>query len=256
LSKDRSPRQRFEKAAPSKGPQVPRRRLWPWFLAAFTLILAGGGTYAALRSPYLEVQQLTVSGTQTLDAAAIADLTGLQGKSILSLDLAAARERVLQIPQVRRVSFRREFPRKVTVTIDERQPWGFWAVGGRDYPIDVEGVVLIGGAPSSQYLRIVEPDSNRVMGPGDRVDPDAVAFADRISRQSPSALGQTVKSLDYQTGIGVTVVFVSGLRVTFGDDRAYEYKVAVLSQLLTQLKAANRVPYAVDLRFGERVTYE
>ena len=202
------------------------------------------------------MRQITVAGTKSLDASAIADLTGLQGKSILSLDFTAAREHVLQIPQVRAVSFKREFPQKVIVTIDERQPWGFWAVGGRDYPIDVEGVVLIGGAPSSQYLRIVEPGSNRVMGPGDRVDPDAVSFADRISRQSPSALGQTVKSLEYQTGIGVTVVFASGLRVTFGDDRAYDYKVAVLSQLLTQLKTAHRSPTAVDLRFGERVTYE
>ncbi len=46
------------------------------------------------------------------------------------------------------------------------------------------------------------------------------------------------------------------MRVTFGDDRAYDYKVAVLSTLLTQLSAKGRTPQAVDLRFGERVTYE
>ncbi len=44
--------------------------------------------------------------------------------------------------------------------------------------------------------------------------------------------------------------------MTFGDERSYEYKVAVLSKLLDQLKAQGRTPQAVDLRFGERVTYE
>ncbi len=46
------------------------------------------------------------------------------------------------------------------------------------------------------------------------------------------------------------------MRVTFGDERSYDYKVAVLSKLLDQLAAKKYTPHAVDLRFGERVTYE
>jgi cell division protein FtsQ len=256
LSKDRSPRPRFEKTSPTRAARKKRRRLWPWLLAFLTLVLAGAGTYAALREPWLEVRNVRVVGAQTLDAAAIADLTGLKGKSILDLDFASAREGVLQVPQVRSVSFKRVFPGTVMVQIVERRPWGFWSVGGKDYLIDREGVVLVGGAPSGPSLRVVEPDSNRVMGPGDRVDPDAISFAERIARASPMALGETVKSLEYRAGVGVTAVFNSGLRVTFGDDRAYDYKVAVLAKLLEQLKAAGRSPTAVDLRFGERVTYE
>jgi hypothetical protein len=47
------------------------------------------------------------------------------------------------------------------------------------------------------------------------------------------------------------------MRVTFGDERAYEYKVAVLSSLLDHLASnKQRPPRSVDLRFGERVTYD
>jgi hypothetical protein len=102
----------------------------------------------------------------------------------------------------------------------------------------------------------VEAGVGRFIGPGDRVHPDAIAFALRIFDESPRFLGQDVVELEYQTDVGVTAVFRNGMRVTFGDDRAWDYKVAVLSQLLDQLARQNRTPRDVDLRFGERVTYD
>jgi hypothetical protein len=54
----------------------------------------------------------------------------------------------------------------------------------------------------------------------------------------------------------VTAVFHGGMRVTFGDERSYEYKVAVLAELLDNLSVQGETPETVDLRFGERVTYE
>jgi hypothetical protein len=94
------------------------------------------------------------------------------------------------------------------------------------------------------------------MAPGDRVHPDAIAFARKIFDQSPLFLNQSVRELEYHAGVGVTAIFSNGMRVTFGDERAYDYKVAVLSKLLDQLSARRFTPRAVDLRFGERVTYE
>jgi hypothetical protein len=94
------------------------------------------------------------------------------------------------------------------------------------------------------------------MGAGDRVHPDAIALALRIQSESPRFLGQSVNELEYRAGVGVTAVLANGLRVTFGDERSYEYKVAVLAKLLDQLSAQGVKPRAVDLRFGERVTYE
>lgn len=225
-------------------------------LAIVSIAFAAGGTYAALHLPVTRVREVRVTGNDTLDTQALRDISGLQGQSLLRLDLDGARERLLEIPQVKDVHFSRDWPNAVTVRVSERQVWGYWSVGNKDYPVDIDGVVLASGAPSQASTRIVEPDSNRIMGPGDRVDPDAIALADRIFRESPTVLGKTVTELEYKAGVGITALFASGLRVTFGDDRAYDYKMSVLSTLLDQLKAKGRTPQAVDLRFGERVTYE
>jgi cell division protein FtsQ len=224
--------------------------------AVLSLALTGGLTYAALQLPFTHVQQVRVTGTETLDTTAVAGISALEGQSMLRLDFDGARRRLLEVPQVKDVQFSRDWPNSVTIRVVERVPWGYWSVGGRDYPIDYDGIVLAAGAPSTASTRIVEPGTNRIMGPGDRVDPDAIALADRIFRESPSVLGRGVRELEYRAGIGITAVFTNGLRVTFGDDRSYDYKFAVLSKLLDQLRAAGKTPSAIDLRFGERVTYQ
>jgi cell division protein FtsQ len=255
LPKDRSPRRRSESTKPRV--QSPRKHSrWLLALAVVSIALAAGLTFAALQLPITRVQKVRVAGAETLDTQALADISGLKDQSMLRLDLKGAKKRLLAIPQVKTVEFSRDWPNTVTVHVAEREPWGFWSVGGKDYPIDIDGVVLAAGAPSKASTRIVEPDTVRVMGPGDRVDPDAVALADRIFRESPTVLGRSVSELEYKAGVGVTAIFTNGMRVTFGDDRAYDYKMAVLSTLLGQLKDKGKTPHAVDLRFGERVTYE
>jgi hypothetical protein len=88
------------------------------------------------------------------------------------------------------------------------------------------------------------------------VHPDAIALAQRIFKESPRFLGEDVELLEYRAEVGVTAVFHDGMRVTFGDERSYEYKVAVLAELLDQLSLQGKTPEVVDLRFGARVTYE
>jgi hypothetical protein len=117
-------------------------------------------------------------------------------------------------------------------------------------------VVLGGGAPDGPAPSIVETGNDRILNIGDRVHPDAIALAQRIFKESPRFLGQDVELLEYRAQVGVTAVFHGGMRVTFGDERSYEYKVAVLAELLGELSLQGKTPESVDLRFGARVAYE
>lgn len=251
----RTPRRRPETKTRTTLPNRPKGR-WRLLLGLLPIVLVAASTYAAMRSPWLTVQHVRVAGAKTLDEGDVATISGLAGKSMLRLPLSDARSRIVALPQVRSVSFDRKWPKGVTIRVAEREPAAFWVVGGRDYVVDADGVVLAAGAPNRPAARIVEPDSARVMGPGDRVHPDAVAFAQRIAGESPRFTNHSVKELEYTAGVGITAVFTNGLRVTFGDERAYEYKVAVLAKLVEQLSARGVPLRAVDLRFGERVTYE
>lgn len=202
------------------------------------------------------MQKVRVTNTHNLDAKSLAALSGLDGASIIDLPLDRARRQLLSVPEVRDVSFMRRWPSTVVIQVQERLPFALWSVNGRDYAVDEEGFVLSSGAPSGPSPRVIEPGSTRILGPGDRVHPDALALAGRIFRESPVFLGQSVKELEYKVDFGLTAVFASGMRVTFGDERSYDYKVAVLNSLLNQLSAKGITPRNVDLRFGERVTYD
>lgn len=257
MAEDRSPRRRTEA---TKQPR-PHRRLNPgilrWFLLVVPVVFAGGGTYVLINSPLLRVQDIEVRGASTLDTRELGLITGLKDQSMLMLDVDQAYKNVLSLPQVKSVSLEREWPNTVTLKITEREPVALWTVANRDYAVAEDGTVLAGGAPSGPAPHIYEPSSKRIMGLGDRVHPDAIALAMRIFKESPQFIGQGVQQLEYRPDIGVTAVFQNGMRVTFGDERAYDYKVAVLSNLLDQLASSRqRPPRSVDLRFGERVTYD
>ena len=255
MPRRRSPRRRPEKTT-SQRPRAPRGGFLPALLAVASLVIAGLATYAVLDSSWLRVQHLRVAGAETLDAAAVGELSGLAGRSMVDLETAEARHRLMEVPEIRSVRFERRWPQTVTIRVVERQAVALWSVGGKDFPIDADGTVLAAGAPNGPAPRIVDVTPDRALAPGDRIDPDALALARRISGGSPRLVGQAVQELQYRTGVGITAVFGGGLRVTFGDERSYAYKVAVLSTLLDQLKAQGRTPRGVDLRFGERVTYE
>jgi cell division protein FtsQ len=259
LLKDRSPRRRPE--AHNHRYRGTSRQFrwtirWPLVLALLPLVFAAAGTYAALNSSLLTVHEVRVEGVRNLDHAALAQISGLTGANMLTLSEDGASRRLLAIPDIRAIDVQREWPNTVVLTIEERRPVAFWNAAGHDFPVDQEGVVLSGGTPEGPAPRIVETTPGRIIAPGDRVHPDALAFAQRIQAESPRFLDARVSELEYRAGVGVTVIFEGGMRVTFGDDRSYEYKIAVLSELLQELANKGIQPSAVDLRFGERVTYE
>jgi cell division protein FtsQ len=257
LPKDRSPRRRPE---PNSRFQAPSRlRVFSrlrWLLTVVPILFVAAGTYYVLNSPWLTIQQVRIQGTETLDQASLVEISGLEGKSMFGLPVDGARSRLLSLPQVKSVSIERNWPDAVTITVQERVPAAFWSVSGQDYVVSEGGYVLGGGAPDGPAPRIVEVGNDRTLNIGDRVHPDAIALARRIFKESPRFLGEDVQVLEYRAGVGVTAVFHGGMRVTFGDERSYEYKVAVLAELLDKLSLQGKAPETVDLRFGERVTYE
>jgi cell division protein FtsQ len=240
--------------------QAPRRlgvfsRL-RWLLTVIPIVLVGVGTYYVLNSPLLTVQEIRIQGTETLDQASLAAIANLEGRSMFGLPVDGARARLMALPQVKSATIERNWPDGVTITIEERQPAAFWSVSGQDHVVSADGYVLGGGAPDGPAPRIVEVGNDRTLNVGDLVHPDAIALAQRIFKESPRFLGEDVELLEYRAGVGVTAVFHGGMRVTFGDERSYEYKVAVLAELLDNLSLQGETPSTVDLRFGERVTYE
>jgi hypothetical protein len=116
--------------------------------------------------------------------------------------------------------------------------------------------VLDRGQPAEGAPVVVHVDSERQWLPGEQVDPNAIQLATQLMESAPRSLGLDVIGLEYRDASGLTVVLDGGLRATFGDNRDLEYKVSVLFVLLETAQEEGREMHAVDLRFGDSVSYQ
>jgi hypothetical protein len=226
---------------------------------AFTLLSAAWYSY---RSPWLTVSHIEVRGASQVSVERVIDASGLDGDSIFRLDLEAARERVGALQNVSDVHVEKVGLNDVRITIEERTAWGSWQIDGVNVPIDEEGYVLDAiDAPPAGAAVIVEVEPHRVLNPGDRVDAGAVELAVRLTQEADTAFGREVVALLYRQNSGITAVLSGGdidakpVWVTFGDSRDYDYKIATLYVLFERAKEERLALNAVDLRFGDRVSF-
>lgn len=90
-----------------------------------------------------QVKQVYLEGREHLPVSALKEAMGVsQGDPILRISLDAMHERMMQLPEVRNVTIRRELPGVLHVTIEERKPVALWQREGMYSVIDREGVVL------------------------------------------------------------------------------------------------------------------
>lgn len=88
---------------------------------------------------------LTVKGNRVLSEAEVAETAGMpMGESVLALDLAAVRSRLLDHSLIRTASVARQLPGQVVIEIEERTPAAVVrGAGGRgEYIVDHDGYVV------------------------------------------------------------------------------------------------------------------
>jgi len=112
--------------------------------------LGPGWVRARLSSLRLfRIESMQVSGNRTLTSADVLAIAGLRsGESLVGLDLAAARAKLVVHPRVREASLRRRLPGTIVVEIAERVPCVI-VRADRDYLVDAEGVIVAEAAPGA-----------------------------------------------------------------------------------------------------------
>ncbi len=251
--------QRRQKAAPH-AVLTPFQARLVVVAAMVSAILAGA--WWVYHSPWLTVQHVSVSGTVSLTPEQVRSAAGLDGHSTFALDVDGARARVAALPNVRSVTVTKQDWSAVSIAVEERAVWGSWQINGVNVPIDIDGYVLDARpAPEGSPL-IVEVEPRRVINTGERLDAGAIQLASRLVRESQTAFGRAVLALVYRQNSGLTAVLSGSetdeppLWVTFGDSRDYDYKIAALYVLIEQARQSDVSVNAVDLRFGDRLTFQ
>lgn len=259
-TKDGAPRGVQRKTEP-----VPRIRITQLqarvAFAAAVIALAAWSAWWAYHSPWATVQHVTITGTSQVSPEQVRAAAGVDNASIFGLDLKAAQARVAALPKVRSASVHKIGRNGVGIDIEERTVWGSWQMNGVNVPIDIDGYVLDSDPAPEGAPVILEIAPQRVLSAGDRIDPGAVELAARLERESDVTFGRKVLALVYRQNAGITAVLSGSdvddhpIWVTFGDSRDYDYKVAALYVLIGQAAEQELTLNAVDLRFGDRLSF-
>jgi cell division protein FtsQ len=222
-------------------------------VAAVSVVAAAMTLYL---SPLLRVQDLEVSGATAVSTDEVLSLARIEGQSMLNTNLAAAERRVESIPMVQDAHLERRWPQTVRIEITERKPWALWKIGDAHYVIDAEGVVLPGSAPIENAPVINDITGQARLVPGDHVDYDATRLAQALLQRVPEKLALNLPSLEYTPQQGLTVTTDAGYRVVVGDSQNIEYKLAVWQAIEGELGRAAMVGHVLDLRFGDRPSFQ
>ncbi|MGK2930797.1 MAG: cell division protein FtsQ/DivIB [Acidimicrobiales bacterium] len=213
------PRFRARRIAVRK--QAGRRRLRRLVLLT-ALAAVALAVVVVFESPVLDVDEIAVLGTQSLDPATIAEAASIDhGAPMFLTDLDEAARSVEALPWIEEASVSRQLPGRVVVDVVERTPSALVTAGGSSALVDRSGRVLEAGDPTGfpahvptdpPFVDVVVPDgvASDVPRAGGVVPAEllaAISVAERL-RENPSGAVVAVRlepALSFDLAGGGTV---------------------------------------------------
>lgn len=202
-----------------------RRRTW--------IVASVGGTLVVLAvvlgwlfffSTVLEVRDTSVDGNQLLTGERIEEQAQVPGGPLARVDVAAIESRLLELPEIKEVDVRRDFPNTVAIAVTEREPvYQLRSDGGFSW-VDDEGYVFRTGQQANGELpeaSVAEPDE-RLLG-------DVATVVQNL----PEQLAGEVELVTAETVDRVEIELTEGRTVVWGSADESELKQEVLAALLS-----------------------
>jgi cell division protein FtsQ len=207
----------------------------------------------------LTITRITVSGSSGLSSHdVLSRLDGLRGQHMLSVDLEAWQQRVLESPWVESVAIRRVLPGSVDVAIAERAPMAVGRIGADLFLIDEQGGVIDRFGPDHAMFDLPLVDGlapRRSRTQPAEVDENRAALVGRLLtalRERPD-LAERVSEIDVGDPHNAVVLLKGDTTlIRVGEDQFVERLQAYLDVAPALRDQIPQIDY-VDLRFGERV---
>lgn len=202
---------------------------------------------------YFSVQEIKVRGGEKVGGSEIVAIAGLsRGMNIWKIDPVMIAQKVGKHPWVKRVSVRREFPRRVVIEVEERVAKGI-VVLERPYYVDSEGAVfkevgeeekmdlpLLTGLRQADFVSQARSTRQRIQ--------EALRLSDLVGRRS-LALSE-IHFLHRGGVVLYPMAYPVALHMGWGD---WQRKVQGLERVLELWKAKEDRLVALDLSFRGQV---
>jgi cell division protein FtsQ len=191
----------------------------------------------------LRVGDVLVVGRKETPRHALLDALAVErGAPILSIDLHAARARLLALPWVSSVTVERMLPDTIVVRITERRPVAIWQRHGQFSLIDASGQVIAGvpGGNLGELLLVV----------GDEAPPHAAALLEMLA--SEPELAPAVKAAVRVGGRRWNLHLANGIDVRLPEERMAE-AWARLADYQRRHGLLDKPIRSLDMRFYDRL---
>ena len=212
-------------------------------LGLFLLVALGWLTYHFFATEAFYVYEARVIDNQLVPAEEIYQNSGLEGMSIFWINPTQVEATVVSLPNIKEAGVRCGLPDRVTIEVVERQPQVIWQQGEKRYWIDEEGAVLPARGDLPEATVIVDLDERPVQ-PGDRVDPQVIAGAQKLRSLLPE-----LTTVQYASHTGISFRSEQDWPIYLGQGEDIEQKVAIMKAMLQEIAAKGVQPQFIDLRF-------
>jgi cell division septal protein FtsQ len=253
-----------------------RRRVFRWGFkfAVASLLLTGlvsAGKIvvreAFLDSPRFSLLHLSVVTDGSLQPSEIIAASGLhEGVNMLGISLVQVREKIEQLPEVRRAKVSRGYPGVVFLEVEQRQPVAWLECPqlrltagnpGSGCLLDADGFVLPSRAATAgeEALPVIRVEKLSRLAPGQCLESTEVHAALRLLRSheaSELAHSAGLRRIDASRGYALTVSFDTGLTAVLPAD-GFEKQLQRLARVIHESEAMRWQLATVDLLVEKNV---
>ena len=222
----------------------PNLRRWLPIALAVLLVLAAGYRLWLRDSSFVSVEQVTVTGLTTKDAAQVRAQLVMAARTMTTLhvDEDELQQSIAAYPVVRGLEVSADFPHALEIHVVEHRPAAI--VGG--LAVAGDGTILRGLPIEGKLPRIDARDDLE----GDRLTARAALRGARVAGMAPAALRPRLERIDLRGGDGIVVELRDGPELIFGDTTQLRAKWVAATRVLADSDSQGAT--YIDVRLPER----
>lgn len=210
-----------------------RRRLrarlgrWrPYLIGALVLVLVATGVWLLWFSSVVTVEEVEVSGTNTLSPARIERAAAVpMGEQLVQVDLAAIEARVERIDAVASAKVSRSWPHGISIEVTERVPIAVVRIDGTQKALAADGVAF-------DYKKSLLPNDIPVVETELDVTAATLSEAAAVVLSLPAAVATRVNLIKADSIDRMVLKLDGGITVQWGTAEDSDTKAQVLEALL------------------------